>query len=120
MPDAPKPAPTLVGESAETAYWLDSAYSLEDIAIEWDYLFEEIPMAERLGEVWLRPRWTTPIERADPERLYDLFGDFEDSGCDTSVVYDLAKPNSEGVHRYWTTEYRPKDLAAQGEKDGGC
>lgn len=102
MPDAPAPHDTLSADDM-TAYWLDSSWSFDDIADEWDWLFEDSSPRERLGEIWLRPRWTTDAERADPDALYDLFGvDRED--VDTSVYYEQAKPGSPGAYRYWTTE----------------
>jgi hypothetical protein len=115
--ERPKPGSTLANEGGETAYWLAADYSVEDITDEWDHLFDEIPVERRLGQCWLRPRWTTAEERADEDRLYDLFGDFEDSGCDTSVAYEMAKPNAEGGHLYWTTEYPPTEVDAKTGKE---
>lgn len=94
-----KPHDTLYDEGGCPISWLASAWSKEDIIEECEWL-DLTP--EKLGEVWMRCRWTTDEERADPDRLYDLFGDFD--GVDTSVVYGRAKPNAPGAYRYWTTE----------------
>lgn len=98
--DSPRPGDTLVNEGGETAYWLEAAYSEADIRNEWDYLFESGAELER---VWLLPRWTTPEERADPDRLYDLFGD-EREDMSTEVAYEMVKPGTPGAHVYLTTE----------------
>jgi hypothetical protein len=95
----PKPGPKLVDENGETNCWLASAYSAEDVRDEFEHGGE-------LHEVWFRPRWTSVEESADEGLLYDLFGDHEMNGVDTTVVYDRAKSGSPGAHRYWTTEPR--------------
>lgn len=104
----PKPHSTLQDEGGSTRYWLDADWSFKDIEDEYPWLFEDAPAsAATLGEVWYRPRWTTPAERADEDVLYDLCGDYEMTGCDTSVVYEDARPGSPGAVRYWTTEVAP-------------
>lgn len=105
--DQPTPHDTLNDESGSARYWLDSSWSFEDIENEWDWLFEDSSAEEQLGEIWLRPRWTTDAERADPDVLYDLFG-CDPEVVDTTVYYDTAKPGSPGAVRYWTTEVPPK------------
>lgn len=100
----PKAFDRLFDESGCVIDWLASAWSIEDIANEWDWLFENKPASEVLGERWYRFRWTTPEELADKDLLFYLFGDYEMSGADTSVVCCLAAPESPGTHRYWTTE----------------
>lgn len=92
----PKPHDTLVDEGGSTNHWLKSGWTLEDIFEEWDWL-ELKP--DSLIEVWLRPRWTTDEERADPDVLYELFGEFE--SMDKTVYYEPAKPEFPGAYAYW-------------------
>jgi hypothetical protein len=97
----PEPHDTLSDEGGQTISWLASAWSKQDI-IEDEFWRELTP--ESLHEQWLGCRWTMDAERANPAELYDMFGDYELSGADTSVVYYPAEADSFGAHRYWTTE----------------
>jgi hypothetical protein len=110
----PEPHETLDTDEM-TTHWLASAWSLEDIEEEWFWLWEDRSPAGSLGEIWLRPRWTTEAERADEDALYDLFGAQWDQ-CDTSVAYERADAESPGAHRYLTTEVAP---IAQGQNEEG-
>lgn len=94
--DTPEPHEFLVDADGGTNHWLKSEWTFEDIRDEWDWL----PLKpDSLIEVWLRPRWTTEEERANPDVLYDLFGDY--SEMDTTVYYEPAKPGDPGAVAYW-------------------
>lgn len=108
------PAPTLIGEDGMENCWLAAAYSEADIRSEWDYLFED---GAKLYVTWFRPRPTTSEELANEDVLYDLFGDWEMTGVLTDVVYDRAKPNASGAHRYFTTEPSWADSAAASDEE---
>lgn len=96
-----KPGDYLVDDAGRTTSWLASAYSREDIRDEWDYLFEN---GAKLREVWFSVRLALAEELADEDWVYEQFGDVEMNGVDTTQVYDHAKANVPGAHRYWTTE----------------
>lgn len=96
------PFETLVDDGGCTTAWLADAWTEEEIHDEYSWLFEEPPV--RLREVWIRGRWTTPEELGDDDRLYDLFGDWETNGIDTSAVPEYVKPDTPGAHRYWTID----------------
>lgn len=98
-PGGPKPHDTLSDEGGQTISWLASTWSKQDIIEEEDWR-ELTP--DKLHEIWMWCRWTTDEEQADPDRLYDLFGDYE--GIDTTVVYRRGQPHEPGAHMYWTTE----------------
>lgn len=95
----PHPHSVLRDEGGLEVSWLQKDWSKQAIIEEHDYLTEE-----SLIEVWMGCRWTTDEERADPDQLCDLFGDFESSGIDTSVCYWRAKPEFEGAYPYWTID----------------
>lgn len=97
----PEPHETLSDEGGQTTSWLASDWSKADIIEDQDW--RELEPAD-LHETWMGCRWTTGDELADPDRLYELFGDYEMNGTDTSVVYWRAKPGAANAHRYWTTE----------------
>jgi hypothetical protein len=97
----PKPGPYLCDEQGQTSHWLASAYSQGEVRHEWDYLFEN---GERLHEVWMLVRLSTPEELADEDWVYEQFGDVEMNGVDTAQVYDLVAPGTPGAVRYWSTE----------------
>jgi hypothetical protein len=99
QPESPKPHEMLVDEGGNTNGWLKDAWTIEDIREEWEWL--DIT-EDKLETVWLRPRWVTEEERADPDRLYDLFGEWE--SMDTTVYYENAKPDTPGAVAYW---FRP-------------
>ena len=93
---------TLLDEGGETTTWLASSYSEQDIRDEWDYLFENPKV--KLREIWIRQRPTSPEELADEDQLYDLFGDWEMNGIDTSAVPEFVPQGTPGAHRYWTVD----------------
>jgi hypothetical protein len=95
---APKPHETLSDEGGSVMCWLAEAWSQDDICEEWELT------PEKLREEWWACRWTTDEEKADPDVLYDLFGDYEYSRIDTSVVYWRVKADTPGAHKYWTNE----------------
>lgn len=47
-----------------------------------------------------RLRWTTTEELEDEETMRDLFGDYENSGVDTSVVYERTTDDNPDAHMY--------------------
>lgn len=99
--DAPVPHETLTDEGGCTTSWCAADWTKERICEEHDWL-DLTP--EKLTDVWMGCRWTTPEELADEDELSLLFGDHESNGIDTSVVYWVAKPNAPGAHLYWTSE----------------
>lgn len=101
----PTPADQLCDEQGMPCWWLASAWSKEDIIREFDYNGDMTP--DSLGEQWHGCRWTTPEEQADEDWIYDQFGDVEDTGVSTDVVYWHAKPGTPGTYKYWTTEVAP-------------
>ena len=94
------PHHTMSDEGGGPLAWLADAYSIEDIIEEYDYL-NLTP--EKLHEQHYAARWTTEKERADPDVLYDLFGDYEYGGYDTSIYYWRVPP-----------DWKPKNQYAQG------
>jgi len=98
--DSIVPGEYLFDEGGETAYWLASAYSPDDIRDEWDYLFDETDL--ELIEVWFTVRLTTPEELADPEQLYELFGENHEDQQTDKVYEGFERPGIPGAHRYWS------------------
>ncbi|HEY1690082.1 MAG TPA: hypothetical protein VGF95_14600 [Solirubrobacteraceae bacterium] len=86
-PDAPpQPADYLCDECGCREAWLVDGAMLSDIIEDvWDHLDDS---TFEIVRAYYRLRWTTPEELADEDKLYDLFGDHEMSGIDTSVVYE--------------------------------
>lgn len=91
----------LIDDGGSTNCWLASAWSVEDIKYEWDYLFEN---GQELRECWYRFRPTTPEELANEDFLYETFGDHEMNGVVTDTVCIPCKADVPGAHRYWTTD----------------
>ena len=81
--------------------FLAASFSLRDAAAE-----EWIDDVAFVGCMeWFRARFTTAEERADPDRLYDLFeGDPEWEGWDTTVLPSPCRPDDDGAHLYWRVE----------------
>lgn len=98
----PTPADQLCDEGGTPRWWLASAWSKDDIKAEYDY--DEDWTDDTLKESWHVCRWTTPEERADEDWCYEQFGDIEETGVSTDVVYYSCKPETPGAHKYWTTE----------------
>jgi hypothetical protein len=94
-----KPHDTLSCDG-QASSWLSSAWTREAIIEEWDWM-ELDP--EGFQETWYACRWTTDEERADDDKLYDLFGEFED--IDTSVYYWQVASDAPGAHLYWTVDW---------------
>jgi hypothetical protein len=97
------PHDTMIEEGGGVIGWSADAYSIEDIEEEWDYLFEDRPARTLLVTTYYAARWTTKAELANPDLLYDMFGDYEQAGYDTSVYY-------------WrvTADWKPKNQHSQG------
>lgn len=94
-----KPHDTLSVDGS-TSSWLASAWTKQQIIEEWDWMELD---EESFHEVWYSCRWTTEEERSDDDKLYDLFGDWED--IDVSVCYEMAKPETLGAYLYWTVDW---------------
>jgi len=88
--DSIVPGEYLFDEGGETAYWLASAYSPDDIRDEWDYLFDETDL--ELIEVWFTVRLATPDE---------LFGGNHEDQQTDKVYEGFERPGIPGAHRYW-------------------
>ena len=102
---APVPGSTLVDEGGATNCWLDADWSFDDIRYEWDWMFDEgRPVEDQLNEIWFSLRWASAEQRADEDLMFDLFGDHELNGVDTSVIYTQVKPGTAGAHKYWTSD----------------
>jgi hypothetical protein len=109
---ASTPHDVLHEEGGSVCAWLASSFSPENILEEWDYLFEND--GSKLYDEWYCFRPTTPEELADEDVLYDLFGDWENDGMDTSTVYDHCRPDREGAVKYWTRN-KPLAVCTTGE-----
>jgi hypothetical protein len=100
----PKPGAILYDEGAPTAYLADEVTIAEVL----DPVWEQIDRPFRVVLDWRKLRWTTPEELADPERLYELFGDHEQDGIDTSVVYTRVEDEEPDAHLYVTLKPDPE------------
>ncbi len=107
-----RPGPYLQEEGGSIVAWSADCYGPEDILLEWDYMFESGEV--RLYDEWYALRPTTPEELADEDLLYDLFGDWEMEGTDTSTVYNVSPPERAGAFKFWTVN-RPQPWSTKGE-----
>ncbi len=103
----PTPSERQLDEGGSTiAYLADDVPIGEVIEDVWDGLPNR---AVRVVCEWYKLRWTTPEELADPDFLYDQFGDHEQNGVDTSVIYTRVEDDEPDTHLYVRLELVPAD-----------
>jgi hypothetical protein len=105
------PGPEYIDTDDQSARWFRAdLFSREDAASECALLLHEADVTE----AWFTCRWTTEEERADEDRLHDLFGaDWED--YDTSVYVEECPAETAGAHRYWRVAKALTPRASTGE-----
>jgi hypothetical protein len=94
----PRPGAILYDEGGPVAYLAEEVTISELIESLWEYVADGGRL--RIVCEWRKLRWTTPEELADPDRLFELFGDYGMVGMDTSVVYTTVEDEEQDAHLY--------------------